>query len=158
MSGVEGEEVPTTTDTTTNPPVTEAPNRLLPSPYPMFPLIPQGQLTQWGQFNPDSTTETYVLTEGPRRDSRWDLPGPLVYQPIPGDGLGETSSMWTEMRPRDREALVEDQVELEDNEYEDKEEDWGPRLVALEKGQQKTTEPGRGDANHPGDRGLSDAG
>ncbi|KAL8207235.1 UNVERIFIED_CONTAM: hypothetical protein K2H54_049644 [Gekko kuhli] len=177
MSGIEGEEVLTTTDITTNPLVTEVPvttvapvtaapvtyapylpgqpfpvfytpsglsqqgvktiqSQMLPSPYPTFPLIPQGQLTQWSQFKPDSTAEMYVLTKGPRRDSRWDLPGPLVYQPIPGYGLGETSSVWTETRPRDREAPVEEQVELEDDEYKD-EEDWGPRLAALEKGQQK---------------------
>ncbi|KAL8178761.1 UNVERIFIED_CONTAM: hypothetical protein K2H54_056281 [Gekko kuhli] len=52
---------------------------------------------------------------------------------MPGDVMGETSSVWTEMRPRDPEAPGEEQVELEDNE----DEDWGPRLAALEKGQQK---------------------
>ncbi|KAL8221552.1 UNVERIFIED_CONTAM: hypothetical protein K2H54_069745 [Gekko kuhli] len=75
--------------------------------------------------------------EGPHRDSQWDLPGPLVYQTMQGDVMGETSSVWIAPWLRDPEAPVEEQVELEDNDYEDEDEDWGPCLAALEKGQQK---------------------
>ncbi|KAL8220622.1 UNVERIFIED_CONTAM: hypothetical protein K2H54_050770 [Gekko kuhli] len=100
-------------------------------------MVPQGQLTQWGQFHPDSTAEMYVLTEGPCRDSRWDLLGPMVYQHMPGDVMGETSSVWTETRPRGPDAPAEEQVELEEDDYKDEDEDWGSSLAALEKSQQR---------------------
>ncbi|KAL8165148.1 UNVERIFIED_CONTAM: hypothetical protein K2H54_031239 [Gekko kuhli] len=42
--------------------------------------MPMGPLTQWDHFNPGSTTETYILTEGPRRESQWDPPADSGYQ------------------------------------------------------------------------------
>ncbi|KAL8185416.1 UNVERIFIED_CONTAM: hypothetical protein K2H54_050572 [Gekko kuhli] len=49
--------------------------RVVPNPFSMHnlgPVMTAGSLTQWGHFNPGSTMETYILTEGPQRDSRWD--------------------------------------------------------------------------------------
>ncbi|KAL8178536.1 UNVERIFIED_CONTAM: hypothetical protein K2H54_050658 [Gekko kuhli] len=39
--------------------------------YQQSMMYQQSQL-RWGHFNPESTEETYVLTHGPRRDSRFD--------------------------------------------------------------------------------------
>ncbi|KAL8182031.1 UNVERIFIED_CONTAM: hypothetical protein K2H54_040471 [Gekko kuhli] len=135
LSGEDEGSVPTTTESEPIASVTEIPitiqSRVLASPYPNLPFISPGQVTQWGQFHQDSTKETYVLTKGPQRDSRWDLQGKILYHTIPGGAVGETNSVWNEPRRRDAIGTAEEQVEVPDDEDEDEEEDWGPHLAAL---------------------------
>ncbi|KAL8203344.1 UNVERIFIED_CONTAM: hypothetical protein K2H54_049295, partial [Gekko kuhli] len=95
--------------------------RMVPNPYPMYLaylMVGPGQLTQWGQFHPDLTAETYLLTEGLRRESRWDLQGQALFQPVLEEGVGETSSVWLDPRPRRSRTPHEEQVELEDDDLE----------------------------------------
>ncbi|KAL8219091.1 UNVERIFIED_CONTAM: hypothetical protein K2H54_005216 [Gekko kuhli] len=58
-------------------------------------------LTQWGHFNPGSTTETYLLMEGQRRESPWDPQAPSGYQiscfsTDPGGAMEGFSAGWYE--------------------------------------------------------------
>ncbi|KAL8221513.1 UNVERIFIED_CONTAM: hypothetical protein K2H54_068919 [Gekko kuhli] len=110
MSGADEESVSTTTETTATTPVTETPVTTT-APIMAAPI-------------------TYAP------DSQWDLHEQVIYQPMPGEGMGDMSSVWNEPVPRGPDVLAEEQVELDDDEEED-EEDWGPRLAALEKGQWK---------------------
>ncbi|KAL8185628.1 UNVERIFIED_CONTAM: hypothetical protein K2H54_056203 [Gekko kuhli] len=151
MSGTEREDTSTTPVTmgdqlvtevpvTTGAPITTAPVMAAPicryPTYLAYPMVGLGQLTQWGQFHPDSTAETYLLTEGLRHDSRWDLQGQSLYQPMLEEGAGETSSVWLDPRPTHLRTLHEEQVELEDDDLEKDDDQWGTRLANLEKGQQ----------------------
>ncbi|KAL8203393.1 UNVERIFIED_CONTAM: hypothetical protein K2H54_051170 [Gekko kuhli] len=164
MSGTEGDQLVTEVPVTTGAPITTAPvtpalityapyllspgfpgfytplgpaqqgmktfqARMVPNPYPTYPTYPMialGQLTQWGQFHSDSTAKTYLLTEGLQHDSRWDLQGQAIYQLMLEEGMGETSSR----------TPHEEQVELEDDDLEDDDDQWGTCLANLEKGQQ----------------------
>ncbi|KAL8186219.1 UNVERIFIED_CONTAM: hypothetical protein K2H54_066235 [Gekko kuhli] len=63
-----------------------------------------GSLTQWGHFNPGSTTEMYLLMEGPCRESPWDPPGDSRYQASsfsadPGGSVEDSLSRWYEELP-----------------------------------------------------------
>ncbi|KAL8172609.1 UNVERIFIED_CONTAM: hypothetical protein K2H54_002888 [Gekko kuhli] len=104
--------------------------------YPAFPMVGPSQLIQWGQFHPDSTAEMYLLTDAPQRDSRWDLKGQAIYRLGLEEGAGEISLVWMEPRPRHSRTPHEEQVELEDDDLEDEDDQWGTRLANLEKGQQ----------------------
>ncbi|KAL8219156.1 UNVERIFIED_CONTAM: hypothetical protein K2H54_009749, partial [Gekko kuhli] len=73
--------------------------QILPNLFTMYssvPLMATGQLMQWGQFHPGSTTETYLLTEGARRDSQWDPVGVPASQTLQGGATADTSSVWLE--------------------------------------------------------------
>ncbi|KAL8190672.1 UNVERIFIED_CONTAM: hypothetical protein K2H54_058573 [Gekko kuhli] len=59
-----------------------------------------------------------------------------AYQTVPEDGAGETSSVWLEPRPRESRTPHEEQVELEDDDFEGEDDHWGTHLTNLEKGQQ----------------------
>ncbi|KAL8185307.1 UNVERIFIED_CONTAM: hypothetical protein K2H54_045557 [Gekko kuhli] len=82
--------------------------RMVPTLYPTFLTYQMGpgQLTQWSQIHPDSTAEIYLLIEGLRHESRRSR--------IPH----------------------EEQVELEDDDFEEDDDQWGTCLENLEKGQQ----------------------
>ncbi|KAL8207298.1 UNVERIFIED_CONTAM: hypothetical protein K2H54_053339 [Gekko kuhli] len=106
--------------------------------YPTFLAyqMASGQLTQWSQIHPDLTAEMYLPTEGPWRESRWDLQGQGLYQLVLEEGAGETSSVWLEPWPRRSRTPHEEQLELENDDLEEDVDPWGTHLENLEKGQQ----------------------
>ncbi|KAL8190347.1 UNVERIFIED_CONTAM: hypothetical protein K2H54_048894 [Gekko kuhli] len=112
--------------------------QMLPNPFSMYPLMPlmaTGQLTQWGHFHPESTAETYLLTEGPRRDSRWDPQGHMAYQTLHGDAGGETSLVWLKLWQGGMRTPPAKQVIVEDDNEEDEDDQWTNRLANLERDQ-----------------------
>ncbi|KAL8221324.1 UNVERIFIED_CONTAM: hypothetical protein K2H54_065720 [Gekko kuhli] len=62
--------------------------------------------------------------------------GQAAYQLVPEEGIGEMSLVWLDPRLRRSRTPLEEQVELEDDDFEDEEDQWGTRLMNLEKGQQ----------------------
>ncbi|KAL8221652.1 UNVERIFIED_CONTAM: hypothetical protein K2H54_073483 [Gekko kuhli] len=122
--------------------------RVVPNPFLMHnlgPVMTAGSLTQWGHFNPGSTMETYILTEGPRRDSRWDPKTQGGYQASsystdPGGSLEGSSSEWYEQAPDGCEgtpAEIEVPMEGATGGVEDEDDLWMRRLATLEANQVK---------------------
>ncbi|KAL8221255.1 UNVERIFIED_CONTAM: hypothetical protein K2H54_062249 [Gekko kuhli] len=101
-----------------------------------------GSLTQWGHFNPGSTTETYLLTEGPCRESPWDLPGDSGYQASgfstnPG-GSEDSLARWYKELSEGRTrvvAKIEVPVEGPIRGGDDEDDLWMRRMAAIETGQ-----------------------
>ncbi|KAL8177455.1 UNVERIFIED_CONTAM: hypothetical protein K2H54_006891, partial [Gekko kuhli] len=84
------------------------------------------QALQWGHFHPDSTEETYVLTQGPRRDSCFDMRDPLPY-PLP---RVRPDRQWVTSHTQEQRGRHLEKGEDEDD-------DFGTWLEALERGQQR---------------------
>ncbi|KAL8190348.1 UNVERIFIED_CONTAM: hypothetical protein K2H54_048906 [Gekko kuhli] len=95
--------------------------------YQQSKMYQRSQL-QWGHFNPESTEETYILTHGPQRDSRFNMglyedPGYPLYRATEE----VTGCMWISDRTRecsDR-RLMEEGYEVD------------ARVKVLERGQQE---------------------
>ncbi|KAL8220595.1 UNVERIFIED_CONTAM: hypothetical protein K2H54_050207 [Gekko kuhli] len=159
MSGEEGHEAPVTTAeltlvTVAIVPISTTtlvsmfgggtiPRHLYPIPY-YTPQAPQyfsgirGMLgttpLRWSQFNVESMQETYLLTQGPRRDSQFDMGlFPNLGSQVPrqsGAGGVAASRAWITEQLKDRkEYLLPDDKEKED--------DVEQCLDALERAQRK---------------------
>ncbi|KAL8220844.1 UNVERIFIED_CONTAM: hypothetical protein K2H54_055513, partial [Gekko kuhli] len=115
--------------------------QILPNPFTMYssmPLMTTGQLTQWGQFHPGSTTETYLLTEGARRDSQWDPVGVPVSRILQGGATANTSSVWREpLQGEGNRTPPEKEVSVGEDDGADEEDPWMACLTNLERGQYK---------------------
>ncbi|KAL8199248.1 UNVERIFIED_CONTAM: hypothetical protein K2H54_038513 [Gekko kuhli] len=113
--------------------------QILPNPfsmYPSMPLMATGQLTQWGHFHSETTVETYLLTEGHRRDSRRDSQGQVMGQTLQGEATRDTSSVWMEPRQGGgTRTPPEEQMIVEEDNREEEEDLWATHLANLERGQ-----------------------
>ncbi|KAL8219285.1 UNVERIFIED_CONTAM: hypothetical protein K2H54_017524 [Gekko kuhli] len=97
-----------------------------------------GQLTQWGQFHPGLMTETYLLTEGLRRDNQWDPVGVPVSRTLQGGATADMSSVWREpLQGEGNQTPPEEEVSVGRDDRGDEEDPWTARLMNLERGQYK---------------------
>ncbi|KAL8219170.1 UNVERIFIED_CONTAM: hypothetical protein K2H54_010427 [Gekko kuhli] len=117
-----------------------------PTFYTPSGLIHQGERLlqpRWGHFNPGSTMETYILTEGLRRDSQWDPQTQGGYEASsystdPGGSLEGSISGWYEPAPDGRKGIlaeIEVPVQGATRGVEDEDDLWMHQLATLEANQ-----------------------